>query len=319
MLERALSVVLAVAFSGVLIALVMRHFGCWAGRDQIGRGAALSLLSMLLAVILSPLLMASFAPANASSVVSLLFNAFVGAGLAEELARWIVLLLLFKALITNEPSEFLCGAAAVGLGFGVLENILYLTTAKNALALGAIRGVLCAPGHLAYALVSAAGLWSWLRRKGGFLHALLSLTAAIALHGGYDAAAMIWAAANQPDPVFPVSTLALIAVFVALAVLIALQALALLLALDKFRDWTDVCRASGRGDLIRGKSSSYDGVWTAAPTIVTNFAIVSLLAPFALFVLHREDALLHTPVLIGVAVSLQLWSVAIGQLELQRA
>lgn len=314
MIERAVSVLLAVAFSLLLLGLAWRHFGGWASRAQLARGGALSLLSMALAVVLSVALTAAFRPASDSEIAKVLTTAFLSAALAEETARWIALLLLSRSLVTNDPREFFCGAVAVGLGFGVLENVFYLFSAKNALALGALRGLLTAPGHLAYALVSAVGLWRWRNARGSFLDALFALAAAVVLHGSYDAAVIGWERLTGENGSAPAARLVTAAMFAAVALAIVAETVAMMLAIDAFVDWTSRCPAHDPRHAAQSRGGPAEAMWRAMPNVLSRLALLVLVSPLAIAAV-TGDALGYVPVTLGLAAAIQLWSVAIAQLE----
>jgi protease PrsW len=120
-----------------------------------------------------------------------LFMAFVVAGATEELAKVLCLRwFIWRRPEFDERMDGIVYAARAGLGFALVENVLYLLGAASAqqyLWMYLVRAVLAVPGHAIW-----AGVMGYLaaRRRfdgkgpglaGGYLLAVF-------LHGGYDAA-----------------------------------------------------------------------------------------------------------------------------------
>lgn len=118
-------------------------------------------------------------------------TAFLGAAIPEESAKLLMLwLLLRKCSDFDERYDAIVYAAAVGLGFATLENILYLASSGLGFLQVAIsRAFLAVPGHFAFAVTMGYyySRWhfSWNERdkKGAALKMWLL---PVLLHGSYD-------------------------------------------------------------------------------------------------------------------------------------
>jgi RsiW-degrading membrane proteinase PrsW (M82 family) len=298
--HKVASLVMALAFSGAIILLIDRCFGSPAARAQIGRGAGLSLASLILAVIFS--MVAMVGGASLTGAARTWHQAFVVAAAGEECARWICLLILMRGLMTHEIGEFVAGAAAVGLGFGVIENLLYLTGAKDVLIVGALRGVLSAPAHFGFAMVSAWGLWRWLRMGEPAVVALAALAVAILLHGAYDAGLMFW---PSPDEWASHAMGAPLRAGIGLAIVGSILAItvATLLALSDFLQLSE-SRPSRR----------WDEAWMAFGAILLPLGALIALSAFGVVAVMSWPGLAFAPMLIGAGGSLALWGTAIRQI-----
>ncbi|MEZ4449002.1 MAG: PrsW family glutamic-type intramembrane protease [Nannocystaceae bacterium] len=123
-----------------------------------------------------------------------LFSSFVVAGLAEELAKYLVVRLsLSDSPYLDEPLRGLVYASAAALGFATLENVGYM------LDLGveviAPRAVTATVGHVAFSALWGYGLGADRlarddkRPVRGF--AILGLVGSIVAHGLYDTGAFL--------------------------------------------------------------------------------------------------------------------------------
>lgn len=82
----------------------------------------------------------------------------------EELAKyWVVKKSVYGSREFNEPVDGIIYAAAAGLGFATLENILYVFSAYDeslllAIETGVLRGLLSVPGHVLFSAMWGAAL-----------------------------------------------------------------------------------------------------------------------------------------------------------------
>ena len=124
-------------------------------------------------------------------VAHALYTAFVVAALVEEAAKALVMyLLVWRHPAFDERLDGIVYATRAGLGFAMVENILYLwrapETAPGFVALFVLRAAFAVPGHAIYA--GFMGYWAARRRFDGLGPGLLGgLGVAVVLHGAYDA------------------------------------------------------------------------------------------------------------------------------------
>jgi hypothetical protein len=115
---------------------------------------------------------------------------FIGAGIPEELAKYLVLLAIVCAHEDCDIGlDVIIGAAWVGLGFAALENVLYVLQAKDIYTTGMVRAVLSVPFHVSLGIVMGCCLV--LARRGGpgkAFWAVATPLAPIVLHGAFDSA-----------------------------------------------------------------------------------------------------------------------------------
>lgn len=147
---------------------------------------------------------------------SIFYSAFIEAGFCEELSKFIILFLfIWWNKNFNEYMDGIVYAAFVGLGFGCVENFLYVFQAGSAsfgagITTGIVRALLSVPGHFLFAVVM--GYFFSLAKfseKGRFGYLMASLLAAALGHGLFDWLLMI------NDNIEPVLGLILFAVFLA--------------------------------------------------------------------------------------------------------
>jgi RsiW-degrading membrane proteinase PrsW (M82 family) len=121
-----------------------------------------------------------------------LVDAFVLAGLVEELAKWVVLLAAVYAWREfDEPFDGLLYGVAIALGFATLENFLFL--ANRGLAIAWQRAIFAVPAHALFGgcMGYYAGRAKFVPVDGQealrFWRAIvLSLAVPVAFHGAYD-------------------------------------------------------------------------------------------------------------------------------------
>jgi hypothetical protein len=307
-----LAVAFAVGFSGLVAMLMRRCFPGWASDSALGRGAGLSLLSIGLALVISGMAMAACTAALGPGR-HVIADAYVVAAFGEETARYIALLLLLRGMISDDAREFVVGAAAVGLGFGVMENLLYLSGNNRAtmghLELGVVRGIVSAPTHLACALLSAYGIWAVASRRQSLGLAVLTYLLAILLHGSFDAGVMAWPSPLKPD-FEGQGVLALVGLGALIMASIVASAVVSLYVIGEFLGWA---QADATHD--PASAAPLESHWQVAGRALAAAAIALLVAPLAIAGLGTvQMGVFYAPVLAGAAGSMALWSLAISQL-----
>lgn len=124
-----------------------------------------------------------------NTVESAAFRAFVGAALCEEVCKFIAMYLaVWKKAEFDERMDGLVYASRAGLGFALVENMLYMLgqqDAKAALITWVMRALLSVPGHLMW-----SGICGALAARRRFDHKGTGLAGglfwAVLLHGLYD-------------------------------------------------------------------------------------------------------------------------------------
>ena len=157
-------------------------------RATLRRVALAGALSTIPCVIAGLVLMA-FAPPK-GTYAHALYESFAVAGGVEELAK--VLVVYWFVWHKPEFDERLDGivyAARAGLGFALVENVLYLLSAEDMagfVTIYLLRAFLAVPGHAIWAGIM--GYYAARRRLDGDGPGLVGgLLAAVVLHGSYDA------------------------------------------------------------------------------------------------------------------------------------
>ena len=135
-------------------------------------------------------------PTEATNILGSVSAAFFGAAIPEEIAKFIMLwLLLRKNPYFDEKMDGIVYAVCVSLGFAALENILYIYSYGLEIFLS--RALLAIPAHFAFAVIMGsfygAAKVQEVRGSHGTmrLNLMLAYLTASALHGLYDALAMI--------------------------------------------------------------------------------------------------------------------------------
>lgn len=183
------------SFFGILVAIVpsllIAGFIYW--QDKYEREKALPMLVcfVLGAVITMPAL---FLEAKADSIGwsesenfwMTFFVAFIVVAFNEELFKFIALYLFpFQQKFFNEPFDGIVYAVMIGMGFAMVENILYVHRFGIADTWG--RAFTAVPSHGVYAIIMGyyAGLAKFNAAQRGSL-LLKGLLFATLLHGAYD-------------------------------------------------------------------------------------------------------------------------------------
>lgn len=118
-------------------------------------------------------------------------TAFFGAAIPEESAKLIMLYLLLRR--NRYYDEFFDGivyAVTVGLGFAMVENILYVVQAEDWRSVALTRAIFSVPGHYMFAVLMGYFYSLVSFRKGGIWFMPLVLIVPIVFHGLFDAILM---------------------------------------------------------------------------------------------------------------------------------
>ena len=152
------------------------------------------------------------------------YDAFVGAAIPEEIAKFAMLyLLVFRMKSFDEPFDGIVYASCVGLGFAGVENILYVAGGEDLgeiLGVGIARAFLAVPGHFSDALAMGyffAMAWFGSPRR-RVMNYVLALAVPITMHGVYDSLLMV--GENLGDVVFGFAFVACIVYSIAVFALV---------------------------------------------------------------------------------------------------
>jgi RsiW-degrading membrane proteinase PrsW (M82 family) len=119
-------------------------------------------------------------------VAGALLEAFLTAGIPEELVKLIVIVVIMGRQIDRQfPHDFIVLGAAVSGGFAALENLGYILLSGNSFLVALTRALLSVPMHIFMGVILGSGLA--LRELGRDRIWLLSAIALpIAFHGIFD-------------------------------------------------------------------------------------------------------------------------------------
>ncbi len=169
-----------------LTAFFLTHF-----RHRLGIG--LGLKSVLGGMVSAPLalgfsIMLSRFGLPEEGLVGAASRAWLGAAIPEEVAKFLIVWFYIRRHPQcDSGGDLFCGAALVGLGFSLLENILYLSDAKDWLMTGLLRGAMAVPGHTIDGMMMGVFLaWWWRKEIAPAAAILLALVLPILAHGFYD-------------------------------------------------------------------------------------------------------------------------------------
>lgn len=309
--QHFIATLLTAAFPVAIAAAIWRRFGGWASKAQLWGGAGLSLMMIVIALTLVRSLPAGWAPPVQEIEAYIRYDALFEAAFPEEFARWVCLFVLHYLLLTRDPREFLMGATALGLGFGVIENVNYLLISDKAVALGALRGVLTAPIHMGLSILGAVGVWRWRDAGGSITDALACFAAAVLLHATYNATQMYWARSVVSPQLVELSGAGSLLVALLVVAIIAFGTLVTLRCIDMFRNWSAQADHHDRDHHATQALRSGPTLLDALPSALV--ALAALCALTGLFFQFSDDprVSVDAPVMFGVALSLLLWSRAI--------
>jgi RsiW-degrading membrane proteinase PrsW (M82 family) len=122
------------------------------------------------------------------ALLKALNDAFLGAAFPEEIAKFAVLVgFVLRHNEAHRGRDAVLLGGWVGLGFAMLENFFYVTSAQEWLITGAVRASLSVPGHVSWGLIMGCFVARAARGEGSILAAL---GLPILLHGAFDAVLM---------------------------------------------------------------------------------------------------------------------------------
>lgn len=158
-------------------------------RGTLRKVALFGALSVIPVVVVGYALM-PFAPA-AGSYARALYDSFVVAAGVEEMAKLLVVYwVVWGRPEFDERMDGIVYATRAGLGFALVENVLYLWASADAtgfLVTFIMRALLAVPGHAIWAGIM--GYYAAKRRFDGSGPGLLGgYLLAVLMHGAYDAA-----------------------------------------------------------------------------------------------------------------------------------
>ena len=125
-------------------------------KRMIYKGFFYGCLSVFVSTLISgPLMKLGFFVSQPSSFAEALQTSFFGAAIPEESAKLLMLWLLLRhSPEFDERYDGMVYAAAVGLGFACLENLMYVVSAGAGwFQVSVTRAIFAVPGHFAFAIV----------------------------------------------------------------------------------------------------------------------------------------------------------------------
>lgn len=169
-----------------LIAFFLTHF-----RHRFGLGLGVKaviggMISAPLALGFSILLQRLGFPTE--GVWAVVTKAWIGAAIPEEVAKFLIVWFYIRRHPDcDSGGDLFCGAALVGLGFAMLENLLYLANATDWMTTGLLRAALAVPGHTIDGMMMGVFLaWWWRKDILAPAALVLALGLPILAHGFYD-------------------------------------------------------------------------------------------------------------------------------------
>ena len=182
---------LVLSFAPVLIILLYVYY-----RDKYEKEPLSLLIKGLLAGMLIVLPIASaeevatliINPDGLGNISSAFFTAFFIAALIEEGFKYLaVYLLIWKNKEFNERFDGIVYAVFVSLGFALIENIMYIFSNENGVAVGLTRALTAVPAHAIFGILM--GYHIGLARfdaKGRTKHLINAFFYPFLFHGLYD-------------------------------------------------------------------------------------------------------------------------------------
>lgn len=117
----------------------------------------------------------------------LFYDAFIRTALVEEFLKIIILLSIpFNHKQFNEPMDGIVYAVMIGMGFAIIENIIYCLPSED-ITLAIVRNFTAVPAHAIFGVILGyyVGLAKF-DRANLFKNILIGLLLAVAVHGLYD-------------------------------------------------------------------------------------------------------------------------------------
>ena len=216
LVERLLALVAALG-PAALVALLLSALG-WRTLPRNVAGLALIMgpvagLSSLAGGLLKPVVGVLDPP-----VPSALGEAFLGAAIPEELAKFFVLsTIVLRHHEAERGRDAILAAGWLGLGFAALENFFYVTGSHDWLRVSGMRFATAVPCHVALGLIMGLFLRrAAIERRSSFVW--VAIIVPIVLHGFYDWPLL---ALDQTLSGFSAGNLALIGVFIVTLLVLA--------------------------------------------------------------------------------------------------
>lgn len=138
---------------------------------------------------------------EADGILAAAIRAWMGAAIPEEIAKFLIVWFYIRRHpACDSAGDLFCGSVLVGIGFALLENILYVTGAgSDWFQTGMMRAMLAVPGHTIDGMVMGVFLaWWWRKAIPPAVAICLALILPIMAHGLYDFPLM---ALDVVDPV----------------------------------------------------------------------------------------------------------------------
>ncbi|MCK5845971.1 MAG: PrsW family intramembrane metalloprotease [Bacteroidales bacterium] len=163
---------------------------------MLAKALVLGMLTVIPVLLLEGFLMEFISIFDFSTRLSAFYNAFVVAAFSEEIWKFIALyILIWKSKEFDESIDGIVYAVFVGLGFAMVENIMYVVNGGGSVAL--MRAFLAVPAHalfgvtMGYYFSLSKFAMDKASRNKYYRYAIIS---PIILHGVYDFILM----ANEP-------------------------------------------------------------------------------------------------------------------------
>jgi len=214
--------------AATLAAFLVSHYRKRMGWRLIVRTLSLGVISGMLVLSATRLIdwSTSFAAPGFEAAWA---GAFIGAGIPEELAKFVLLYFVVREhKDCDSGGDLFCAAMLIGLGFAGLENVLYLLrSGDDWVGLGLMRGVLAIPAHTIFGSLMGLFAANAFRGYAPTRNWALALMVPILAHGLYDFPLMMWGELNvapfeNPDLVWREMFWLLMAVLIALGAVVYL-------------------------------------------------------------------------------------------------
>lgn len=126
-------------------------------------------------------------PQASSNMGVVAFYAFIAVALSEEFAKYLFLrFYIYRKAEFDEPMDGIVYAVVIGMGFAVLENVLYVLDGGLEVAL--MRMFTAVPAHAAFGVLMGyyVGLAKFAKHEQSILFHLQGMLFAVLAHGAYD-------------------------------------------------------------------------------------------------------------------------------------